>query len=426
MGIFNFLSNKKPATIEGNKFTHSPFDVVRIKQDAQTRKEAIQEAERGYYPFRTKLQQLYLNTAENGFIKACIDRRRDLTLLRKWEFKDANGNVNDKVKDYFFNTIDGKLIKKQWFTNFITYCLDAEFYGYSLIHLGDIENNSFVNTVIEKRNLVSPDRKLISRFENLITGCEFLEDEAVKDWYVYVDTPSDIGASCCGYGSFFWLSIYENVLRNILRFNSDYIEVNVAPFRQVKTNKTDQKELNQLYEAAINIASNGVMVTDTFDELILHGGNSSGTGYNAYDNYEKRVHAAISMIILGHQDAMQSVPSKLGNSGPKSAEALAMEDKQSRDAEFILPIINNVLFDKMRNLGFDIPIGLTANMLNDNEDVDNANMVISQAKEMYSAGLIMDAKYFTEKTKIPTTVKDMPKGEPLDKNIQNKLRMIYA
>jgi hypothetical protein len=420
-----FLPNKRV----GKKAHISPGQMNRIRQDAVTRKQAIEEAELSYYPFRVKLQRLYLNTAENGHIMACVERRKDLTLLRKWEFKNASGEVDKKVTDLFFDTIDGKTIKKAWFNNFISFSLDAIYYGYSLIYLGDIVNNEFVNSEVIKRWHVSPDRYIVSSYEYMTTGVNFLENEEIKDYYVYVPTPNKLGTSPCGYGIYYELSLYENLMRNLLGLNADYLEVNIAPFRQIKTYKTEERERAELEQIARDMGSNGYALTDPEDEIIFHPSGGSGTGYNAFDNSERRLEDKASQIILGHADAIKSIPGKLGNDGEESPAQQALEDKQTKDGEFILAIVNKTLFDKMRALGFNIPEGTTACMLNDNEENENAQQIVNIAVEMKKGGLQMDAKYFTEKTKIP--VSDIQPAvstnqQNLSAKITNKLKSMYG
>lgn len=415
---------------KGNRASIAAVQMTRIRQDAETRRQAMIEAELAYFPHRVKLQRLYLNTAENGHIMACIERRKDLTLLRKWEFTSPGGTVDDNVTQLFFN-IDakGNLTKKEWFNNFLSFTLDAIYYGYSLIFLGDIENNEFVGTEVVKRWNVSPDRLIVSHFEYMTTGTSFVDDQAVAGFHVYVPTPNKIGTSNCGFGLYYELSVYENLLRNLLGFNGDYIEVNIAPFRQIKTYKTEEAEREELFRTALNMASNGVALTDPEDEIIFHPSGGSGTGYNAYDQFEKRLEAKISQLILGHADAISSIPGKLGNSKEKSPAEKALEDKQTKDGEFVLAIVNKVLFAKMRALGFNIPDGTTACMLNDNEEVDNANNVADLAVKMLSGGLQMDRKYFTDKTNIPVaepTSPIVPLKQNITPKIANRLKEIYA
>jgi hypothetical protein len=422
MGIFDRFINKAVKVPPPTNIV--PQQLSRIRQDAATRKAAIEEAERAYFPYRVKMQQMYLNTKENAVIKAAVERRKDLTMLRKWGFVNANGEEDKATTDLFCNRVNGKTQLKSWFQNYLSYCLDAQYFGYSLINLNDIIDNAFPKISVVKRWNVSPDRHQITSFPYMTTGIQFLENNEYKDWFIYVDTPNDTGISNCGYGLFFELSIYEIFLRNLMGFNADYIEVNIAPFRQIKTNKTSEDERGMLEQVARDMGSSGYAVTDMLDEIVFHSSGGSGTGYNAYDLFEKRLEAKIYQLVLGHADAMISIPGKLGNEGEESPAAVALADKQSKDASFILPLVNQVLFTAMRNLGFKIADGVQAVMLNDNEENEITDTVTNIAVKMKQAGLQMDAKYFTEKTKIP--VSETPTPTPKPTNITNKLIELYG
>jgi len=403
------------------------LQLQRIRQDAETRRAAIHEAEMSHFPFRVKMQQMYLNTKENAHIKACIERRKDLTILRKWEFRNAAGEIDQKVTDIFCDTINGKTQLKTWFQSYLSYCLDAIFFGYTLINLNDIVDNTFPKIEVVKRWNVSPDRYELTQFPYMMYGINFKEDENYKDWLVYVSTPNDTGISPCGYGLFYELSPYEIFLRNLLGFNGDFIELFAQPFRVGKTNKTDETERAAFENSVRDVGSSGYAILDEFGESIEFLESSLGsTGYQGYDNFEKRLEDKVSQLILGHADAMKSIPGKLGNSGEESPAQQALEDKATKDAVFILPLVNNELFNRMRNLGFNIPEGTVACMQNDNEEVENAHNVADLAIKIKQGGLQMDANYFTEKTGIPLTEIQSPVQTGVAKNITNKLREIYG
>lgn len=403
-----------------------PIAFQRVRKDVIDRKDAITLAERQILPFRYLLQQMYLNTRENAHIKACVDRRKDLTLLRKWEFRNADGSINDLVTSYFCEEVGGKTMNKKWFNNFLSFAMDAQFYGYSLIWLGDVENSEFNDVEVVMRQNVSPERKVISQIPQAPNGTNFETDEQYKDYYILIETPNETGFQKCGWGLYWELSLYEIFARNLLGFNADYIEVNIAPFRQMKTTKTDENERAEAEAILRDMGTSGYAVTDLMDEIIFHP-SGSGTGYHAYDMMEKRLHAGISKIVLGHEDAISSIPGKLGNSGEESPAWQAMEDKQTKDGAFILPIVNGQLFDKMRALGFNIPDGVTACMLNDNEAIENNNKWANLAVLIKNAGHMIDSKFFTEQTGIPLAEVVTPAvgAKTFPANIQNKLAKIY-
>lgn len=390
--------------------------IQRIRQDIQTWRNAVTEAEQEYYPFRVKMQQLYIDTVLNGHVTACMEKRKNLTLLRNLKFND-----NEQVEDIF---------ETQWFLDILNYCLDAIFYGYSLVALGDIINSSFPNLATCKRWYISPDRLNIASYMYNIYGANFTE-EPYKNWHIWADTPSEIGQSTCGYGLLYKVGMYEILCRNLIGFNSDAAEVYGMPIRWGKTNKTEESERAEFLSALVNMASNASVVTDMNDEIELIQNSAGATGYMIFENLEKRCEAKISKVLLGHADALDSIPGKLG-AEQNGAAAKALEEIASKDGKYIESIINGQILPKLRELGFSIPEG-NAKFANDNEleelreRVDASNKVTADiALTMSQAGLKMDAKYFEERTGIPTM--DAPvvvAKDPLSNKVQNKLNEIY-
>lgn len=432
MKIFGInLAPKSKAVKNAPKYHAMPQQVLRIRQDAQTRREAIEEAERVYFPYRYKMQRMYLNTAENGHITGLVERRKDLTLLRKWEFINAvTGEIDQATTDIFCYTVNDQTKQKKWFSEFVSAALDALFYGYTLVYLNDLVNGEFPKMKVVPRWYVSPDRKELMSYPNMPTGMKFEEEEEFRDWYVYIDTPNEQGVSPCGMGLYLKLSIYEIFARNLLGFNGDFVELFAQPFRVGTTSKTEGPE-RDAFEAAIrDMGSAGYMIKDSMDDAVEFLESSlGGTGYQGYDNFEARLEKAMSKIVLGHPDAMASVPGKLGNDSADSPAQQALRDKQTKDGEFITQVVNHLLFPRLRALGFSIPDGVVAQLKNDNEEVDNANNVSDLAVKMMQAGLQMDAAYFTEKTGIPVADKAAPTPQTakvIPASISNKLKNFYG
>lgn len=407
----------------------APVQLQRLKQDVLSWREAIMEAENVFYPHRVKMQRLFIDTINNGHVFACTERRKDLTLLRKWEFVNSKGETDQYTTDIFQKSIKGQSQNNKWFNDFISYSFDAIYFGYSLVSLGDIENDSFPNLDIIKRWNVSPDRLNVTNFTYSISGALFNE-EPYKDWHIYVKTVNDIGTSPCGYGLLYKVALYEVFLRNILGQNADFTELFAQPYRVGKTTKTG-KEREHFAQAIQDMGSAGWAMIDPEDEILFLETALGGTGYKAYSEFEQRLEKKISKLILGHSDALDSIAGKLGNSNEKSPAELALQDKQSKDGVFITDIVNSQLIPKMRKHGFAIPDDVVAILKNDAEVTEITNSIIDQAVKLKSAGLVMDALYFTEKTGIPVNAEVAsakpitPPTNKLDTSIKNKLESIY-
>lgn len=411
----------------------APVQLQRLRHDVQMWREAVTEAENAWYPHRVRMQRMYIDTILNGHVYSLMERRKDLTLLRDYKFVDAKDNENENLKQMF---------NAEWFDLVLGYILDAQYFGYSLVSLGDINNDQFTDTTLIRRWNVSPDRLNVAEFVYSLSGAPFTE-EPYKNWHLWVPTPSENGVGSCGYGLFYKIALYEIFLRNTLGYNGDFVELFAMPYRVGKTTKTDEGERAELESAIQNMGSAGWAILDPMDEIEFLTNNMSGTGYTAYESLEERCQKIVSKIILGHADAMDSTPGKLGSGQgeDESPVAKALKDKQTKDGKFVERIINGQLLPKMRNLGFKIPEGFSFVFKNDQEKEafrkreDESNKLTAEiAQTMKNAGLKMDAKYFEERTGIKATeIEEEPApGKPEEddkeqlKKVQNKLETLYS
>ena len=388
----------------------SPVQLSRLRTDVSMWRDAVSEMEKAYYPFRVKAQRIFIDTILNGHVFSLMERRKDLTMLRKSAVVDKNGVQSDVLTDFF------KPGNNTWFGDFVEYALDALFFGYSLISLGDIDTDKMKEVSIVPRWFVSPDRCEVASFIYAPSGKDFREPPQ-SDWHVYVKTKSDNGVSPCGYGILYQIALYEIFLRNTLGFNGDFVELYAMPYRVGKTTKTNEAERAELETAIKNMGSAGYAIVDPMDEIQFLETSLAGTGYKSYESLEKRCEEKVSKIILGHSDAMDSTPGKLGGTqGEESPTAKALEDKQLKDGRFIETVVNGQLIPKLKNLGlFSMPDGYRFSFLNDGEEEetrvreDNSNKITADiAVQMKNAGLQMDPKYFQDRTGIPTQKIELP------------------
>lgn len=425
----------------------SPVQLTRLRTDVSMWRDAVAEAERAYYPFRVKMQRIFIDTILNGHVYGLMQRRKDLTMLRNFSICDAKGNTSEDLTQ--------QVNEWDWFNDFVSYSLDALFFGYSLISLGDVVNSEMQECSIVPRWFISPDRHEVGSFIYSTAGKDFRQSPQ-SDWHIYVKTASDNGASPCGYGLFYNIALYEIFLRNTLGFNGDFIELYAMPYRVGKTTKTTEAERAELEAAVRNMGSAGYALIDPQDDITFLETSLAGTGWEGYENLEQRCEKKISKIILGHADAIDSTPGKLGSGqGGKSGSPeptnspvqQALADKQTKDGRFIENIINRQLLPRLRNINvkdYLIPEGYVFKYLNDGEEdelrnkEDQSNLVTAQiAQTMKNAGLQMDAAYFTERTGIPSKKIQPPaplKNPITNENddlrntdkVKNKLKILYS
>lgn len=420
-------------------YTISPIQLQRLRTDLKMWREAVGEAENAYWPYRVRMQRMFIDNVLNGHTYSLIERRKDLTLIRKFKICDEKGVKSDVLTQ--------ALESQPWFSQFQSYALDAIFYGYSLISLGDVVDGAIENVSIIPRWFISPDRFEVARTVYSPSGTKFKEGDAA-DWHVYVQTPSDNGVSPCGFGLLYQIALYEIILRNTLGFNADFVELFSQPYRLGKTNKTEESERAEMESALRNMGSRGYAVVDLDETIDFVESKLSGTGWQGYSALMDFCQKNISKLILGHADAMDSTPGKLGGQQgggdfgePESPADEAQRDKQTKDGRFMQPIINSQLIPKANNLPLDvkIPEGYHFEYTNDQEveqmrsREDGSNLTTAKiAQTMSQAGLQMDSAYFTERTGIKATAIPLPEAPgakeapELKESVKNKLKKTYS
>lgn len=417
---------------EGAKKMDSSMRKVTLQrtlQDIASWREAIREAESSYAPARVKMQAMYLDTVLNGHVKACMDRRKSMIMLKEFNVFDSKGNKNEKATN---------LLKREWFYNIVGFCVDAIFFGYSLINWSGIKDNQLEGVRIVRRANVNPDKLTFTDGMSFAywhgQGISFIDPQSKDekgnsyfDWSIWVDTINNDGTSSCGFGLLYNVALYEIYIRNNIGYNADFVEKFVMPFIHATTTKSDI-ERDKLEEDLIRMASSTAFITDPTDELKFIQNNTIGSGVKAFSDFDEQCKKDISKIILGHADAIDSTPGKLG---AKDDVTIAMEMIESADSRWCENVISDRLFPKLRNLGFsDIGIGDRFEFVNDNERNEallretEANKGYADiVKTFHDSGLLVDEKQVFEKTGMKVTRKEI--DDQIRTPITNKVDPIY-
>ena len=280
------------------------YHLNRVRQDIMNWRNAVLEMEQIYIPHRVKVQLLYEDTALNAQVQASMRKRKNLVLLKDFQIVDKSGKKDE---------VTTKLFNQHWFYNIENYILDAQFYGYSLINWTNIKNGVPADIKIIRRQFISPDRRIISPFPYSLMG-HSIDSDDITNWSLYVDTPNQHGLSPCGYGLLYECANYEIILRNLMGYNADYIEKYGMPITVVDTMKTDDDERKYLEDMIKTLGSSGYIIKDPQDTVTLQGYDNVGVGFQSYADLEERLEKKISKLILGHADALDSTPGKLGGS----------------------------------------------------------------------------------------------------------------
>ena len=399
----------------------------RIRQDISSWRDAVSEAENSFFPSRLAMQRLFLDTVLNGHVKACMNKRKNLTLLKEFAVTNKAGTVNEEVTELF---------KAQWFDELMNYALEAQFYGYTHLNWTQVFNNQLGGLQLIKRQNISPDREMVLPFPNSFIGFSLFEQEDL-DWSLWIPTPSDNGISNCGYGLLYNVAPYEIYLRNLMGYNGDFVELFAQPFRVGKTSKTQEDHLAEFDKVLNDMGSSAWARIDPTDEIEFKNENGGGNGYKAYESFQARCEKTISKIILGHDSAIDAIPGKLGTGdGETTAQQMALNEIEAIDNKFIEYVINDKFLDKLRNLGFKIPADVKFKFLNNREEAaakdsaSNSNKKVADiVKTLSDSGYKVTPEWIKEQTQIDVKEAEVAAptaAENFSKEIQNKLKQTYG
>lgn len=334
----------------------TPAQFERWAHDVSSWRAAIREAEWAFYPQRVKMMRMYIDTVENIEVKAVLDRLYEICLQRDiLIYQIKNGEVVES-KD-----LSQQLESQRWFRDYRKMVLDATLWGFTLIELGDIVEDSFPNITFTRRQNLRPDGNgegpVLTSMIYGIDGLRVESDPLIAMCNHWIGTPSNIGVSKCGYGLLYNIAYNEIHLRHIIEWNVDYIEMYGQPTRVGKTTKTGaaRKKFEQFLR---NAGQDAYIVLDNQDSVEFVDGKGAGTAWKCYENLENRLKAGISKLVLGHEDAISATAGKLGGQQAASKDGFheslieqAIGSKQVYYGNFECSKINEIFAPKMRALG---------------------------------------------------------------------------
>jgi hypothetical protein len=403
----------------------SPIQVQRIPVDIQKWRLAVQEAENPINPSRYLMQQMYLDTVLNGHIEANINKRWSNVLKKGINVVNEKGDVSDDLT---------KVYNKRWMFDILRYTLDARMYGYTLIQLGDMKNFEFEQVYTIRRSNINPESEIVTKDFYSPTGIS-VYDPLYSDNLLWIKTGSEVGMvqnwGKCGNGLLYKIAPYEIWYRQAITLWNEYQQLFGAPMRLGKTNTRDEKMRSQMAQMLGNMGAMGWGVFDTEDDIQLIESTGKSGSNETYPLMIKLLENIISKIILGHADALDSVPGKLGSSqGDKSPAYMAMKDIEAFDCQFLEFELEKNIMPKLIGLGFPLPKGYSVKFVNSYEKMEaraaedtNNKMTADMVKVLFDSGVKVDVKWLSERTGIPLEEKPEPKVEKVSEKVKNEERL---
>lgn len=419
----HYISNNFLGYGDRDAFSPSNIDAFlskvqfeRLAHDIKMWRDSIREAELAFNPYRVKQQRMYNDTIVNPEVQGMIERWEDLTLQRDYCIYQNKGGV--KVES---NDLTQQLEEQIWFQTYLKSVLNAYLFGYETISLGDIEEDSFPYiSFLQRENVrITEDGEPI--MSSLVYGLDGISLQKYKDdkdliplFNHFIPSKQTTPYSKVGYGLLYGISFLEIHLRHTLEWNMDYIQQYGHPIKKGFTRKTGKQRLN--FEAFLrSAASNSWILLDksTDDDVMYETAKEAGTAWKVYGDMDVRLKGSIAKNLFGHEDAMQSLPGKLGGMQAANKDGFneslieqAINSKQIRIGNYVSGVINQISATKFRKLGSIVGSRLISNLIpkgyhfslkNDKEEYEiqkrkNAQrtVVSTYAKDLNTAGWDID------------------------------------
>tara|TARA_R100001244_G_scaffold40790_1_gene36664 strand:+ start:2404 stop:3660 length:1257 start_codon:yes stop_codon:yes gene_type:complete len=148
---------------------------------------ALNLAERRDDPDRTDLIRIFKNMRIDGHINGIITTLINKVLAKDFLIVDSEGNEDEKAKLFF---------ESKWFPRYLTWSIEARFYGFSLIQLNDIVDGQFKDMELIDREFVIPDLHIVKQSDTRFSGSDVSWDYTApnfRDWYIFIGEDKDLG-----------------------------------------------------------------------------------------------------------------------------------------------------------------------------------------------------------------------------------------
>lgn len=309
------------------------------KNDIANWRNAWQSAVDVRNPNRQKLYDIYRDAMTDSHLSGCIQQRVGFVMSRSFKLVNAGGDADEEAMH---------LLDQAWFKTLCRYCLDANWFGHSLIELGDIISDgdghpSFNGVKLIPRKHVIPEySRVVARVGYPWTSGIDYRERPYSDWLIEAGQADDLGLLLKA-------ALHTIPKKHAMSFWDCFAEIFGMPMRIAKTTTRDPKEYQKLEDMIRNSAANLGMVTNSETEIQFVE-SSKGDAFNVYDKRIDRANSELSKLIIG-----QTMTIEDGSSLSQSQTHLQVfENLVEADRDMLRDIVNNQLLPRMVRHGFPV------------------------------------------------------------------------
>ena len=355
-----------------------------IKDDIARWRAAHQQALNIENPKRVNLYNIYDFTTDiDTHVSGVVERTKLGVMQRKFKLTDKNGKENYDITSLF---------ESPWFWLFMSLAMDAEYYGNSLIQLGNVvlkDGKMYFDTVeLVPRAHVCPERGVILRdpSDEPNRGIPYRSGPFTA-WTVEAGMPKDLGR---------YLKISPHVIskKHVQIFWDNFAERFGIPIIYATTQTRNDADRVKVENMLSNFGNNTWGFFPAGVELKLIE-TAKGDAFKVFDERIIRANKEISIGLAGQTMAFEEGSSRAQG----EVHERGFEEIKTAFATRLKFLINFQLLPKMLTHGFPVQ-GYTF------EWDDSAEYTPEQMKaieEMLLANYEIDPQYFIDKYNITIT-----------------------
>lgn len=287
-------------------------------------------------PNRIELADIYkAMTSYDSQVMTAIQQRKLSTLQGEINIYNEDGTVNDELN---------KIIKspsgatKKFIKNFMSYALDAIFWGFELV-IVDIKNGDVVVRKIPERNVI-PNEKVILRDTLNNMGDKIPFDSGrlglISCKLSYTDDLNDLGL-LNGCAPYFFSKVTGSWKAHADKFG--------MLTRVLKTSSENKAKMLASYNMLKNQVRGNFMILGEDDELTFEG--DSRNNIKIYEDLNNYCDSSISKIILGQT----STTDQKSYAGSAEVHQDVLSSIIKSDREYVESVVNDQLFPILMKLG---------------------------------------------------------------------------
>lgn len=290
-------------------------------------------------PNRQRLYDIYRDVDIDLHLSGCIQQREGFVLSRSFKLVNEKGDEDEEAAKYF-NT--------SWFKQLIKLALDANYWGHSLIELGELTTDSNDRlsyngvTLIPRKHVIPEYGKVIAQLGvDWTSGIDYRQPP-FADWLIEVGQSDSLGL---------YLKAATQTIpkKNALAFWDTFAEIFGMPMRIARTTTRDEKELSKMEKMMAEMGTEGWGVFQQGTEIEVVE-SSKGDAYNVYDRRIDRANSELSKLILG-----QTMTIEDGSSLSQSETHLKVfQNLVEADCDMLRDMVNNQLIPRMIRHGFPL------------------------------------------------------------------------